>query len=126
MERSYGARPLPMAWLLPLLLSLVLLVGPAWAAGPEPLQQEEYLCDGDPLQVQVFAGAVDAPGIPPGAYVVLNWRGVNLQLPRTNNAGTPSYTDGRWWWRAADPQHPEFKQRRGSTLTYSCQWQSGP
>ncbi|MBM5801770.1 MAG: hypothetical protein FJ077_13270 [Cyanobacteria bacterium K_DeepCast_35m_m2_023] len=119
-----------MAWLLPwlltVMLSLVLLVCPAGAAAAEPLQQDQYLCDGDPLQAQVFAGAVDAPGIPPGAYVVLRWRGLSLQLPRTNNAGAPSYTDGRWWWQAADPAHPAFKQRRGSTLTYSCQWQSGP
>jgi len=125
MERSYGARPLPMAWLLPLLLSLVLHVCPAWASGPEPLQQDQYLCDGDPLLAQVFAGAVDAPGIPPGAYVVLSWRGLSLQLPRTNNAGAPSYTDGRWWWRAADPSNPEFRQRLGSIETHSCQRQSG-
>jgi len=124
-----------MAWLLPLLslvLSLALPICPAWAAGPEPLQQDQYLCDGDPLQAQVFAGAVDTPGIPntaagtaPGAYVVLRWRGVSLQLPRTNNAGSPSYTDGRWWWRAADPSNPEFRQRLGSIETHSCQWQSG-
>ncbi|MEB3276994.1 MAG: hypothetical protein VKM92_08515 [Cyanobacteriota bacterium] len=118
--------------LLALMLSVVLPVCPAWAAGPEPLQQDQYLCDGDPLLAQVFAGAVDAPGIPntaagtaPGAYVVLRWRGVSLQLPRTNNAGAPSYTDGRWWWQAADPAHPEFRQRRGDVEAYSCQWQSG-
>jgi hypothetical protein len=115
-----------MAQLLPFLLSVVLLVHPAWADGPAPLQQDQYFCEGDPLLAQVFAGAVDAPGIPPGAYVVLQWRGVSLQLPRTNNAGTPSYTDGRWWWRAEDLAHPEFRQRRGDTITYSCQWQSGP
>jgi hypothetical protein len=127
---------LPMAWLVSLLLSL-LLVAPAWAAGPElqlqPLQRDAYLCEGDPLVAEVFAGAVDAPaianmaaGTPPGAYVVLAWRGVRLQLPRTNNAGAPSYTDGRWWWRVDDPEHPEFKQRRGGVETYSCQWHSGP
>jgi hypothetical protein len=137
MGRSYGARPLLMARLLPLLLSLVLavvlLVCPARAAGPEPLQQDTYLCDGEPLLAQVFAGAVDAPGIPntaagtaPGAYVLLSWRGVTLQLPRTNNAGALSYTDGRWWWQAADPAQPAFRQRRGGVETYSCQWQSGP
>jgi len=121
-----------MAWLLPWLLSLMLLVSPAWATEPQPLQQDRYLCDGDPLLVEVFAGAVDAPGIPntaagtpPGAYVVLQWRGLTLQLPRTNNAGAPSYTDGRWWWQTDDPAQPTFKQRRSGIETYSCQWQSG-
>lgn len=122
-----------MARLLPLLLSLVLVVAPAWATGAAPLQVDRFLCEGEPLAAQVFGGAVDAPDIPntasgtvPGAYVVLQWRGLNLQLPRTNNAGAPSYTDGRWWWQAVDPQHPVFKQRRGGVETYSCQWQSGP
>lgn len=127
-----------MARLLSLLLSLVLalpslLAGlPAWAAGsalPQPpLQRNAYLCGGDPLVAEVFAGAVDAPGIPnttagtpPGAYVVLAWRGVSLQLPRTNNAGEPSYTDGRWWWSPVNPEHPEFKQRRGGVEIYACE-----
>jgi hypothetical protein len=124
-----------MAWLVSLLLSL-LLVAPAWAAASElqqqlqqqPLQRDIYLCGGDPLQADVFAGAVDAPaipnmaaGTPPGAYVVLAWRGVRLQLPRTNNAGAPSYTDGRWWWSPVDPEHPEFKQRRGGVESYICE-----
>ncbi|MEB3171997.1 MAG: hypothetical protein VKK43_11550 [Synechococcaceae cyanobacterium] len=116
-----------MAWLVSLLLSLLLLAAPASAAGPEPLQRETYLCEREPLLAEVFAGAVDAPGIPntsdgtvPGAYVVLQWRGVRLQLPRTNNAGAPSYTDGRWWWSPADPDHPAFKQRRGGVESYRC------
>ena len=120
-----------MAWLISLLLSL-LLVAPAWAAASElqqqPLQRDTYLCEGDPLLAEVFAGAVDAADIPnsvagtvPGAYVVLQWRGVSLQLPRTNNAGPPSYTDGRWWWSPVDPEHPEFKQRRGGVQIYACE-----
>ena len=115
-----------MIWLVSVLLSLLLLA-PAWATGAEPLQQQAYLCDGDPLLAEVFAGAVDAPGIPntlagtaPGAYVLLHWRGVSLQLPRTNNAGAPSYTDGRWWWSPVDPDHPQFKQRRGGLQSYGC------
>jgi hypothetical protein len=119
-----------MAWLLSLLLCL-LLAAPAMAAGPEPLQRDAYQCEGEPLLAEVFAGAVDAPGIPntaagtaPGAYVVLQWRGVRLQLPRTNNAGAPSYTDGRWWWSPVDPDHPEFKQRRGGVERYGCERQA--
>ncbi|MFO7629657.1 MAG: hypothetical protein R6W06_09125 [Prochlorococcaceae cyanobacterium] len=119
-----------MAWLVSLLLSLLLsslLAAPAWAAGPEPLQRGSYLCEGEPLLAELFAGAVDAPGIPntsagtvPGAFVVLTWRGVRLQLPRTNNAGAPSYTDGRWWWSPVDPDHPAFRQRRGGVESYGC------
>jgi hypothetical protein len=120
----------PMAWLVSLLLSL-LMAWPAWAAGPElpqqPLQRNTYVCEGDPLVAEVFAGAVDAPaianmaaGTPPGAYVVLAWRGISLQLPRTNNAGAPSYTDGRWWWSPADPEHPDFWQRRAGVESYAC------
>jgi hypothetical protein len=123
----------PMARLFPLLLSLALLAPglmaapPAWASGAVPLQRDRYLCDDEPLVAELFAGAVDAPGIPntvagmvPGAYVVLHWQGLTLQLPRTNNAGAPSFTDGRWWWSAEDPDHPAFRQRRGGVQTYAC------
>jgi hypothetical protein len=75
----------------------------------------------------VYAGAVDAVGIPntvagtpPGAYVLISWRDLRLQLPRTNNAGPPSYTDGRWWWSPVDPEQPEFKQRRAAVEAYAC------
>jgi hypothetical protein len=120
-----------MTWLLSLLLSLWLAT-PVWAIGPGPLQRDHYQCEGDPLLAEVFAGAVDATAIPnttagtvPGAYVVLRWRGVSLQLPRTNNAGAPSFTDGRWWWSPLDPDHPEFRQRRASVVSYSCQRSQG-
>ena len=54
------------------------------------------------------SGAVDAPGIP-------------------NSAGSPSYSDGRWWWQAADPSHPAFAQRtggRGDLERYTCEAQA--
>lgn len=112
-----------LASLLGLALVLLPLLNPASAEAAE-----QYLCAGDPLRAEVVAGAVDAVGIPnssggtvPGAFIVLQWRGVSLQLPRTNNAGVPSYTDGRWWWQALDPDHPDFAQRRGAIETYPCQ-----
>ena len=129
--------------LLALLLSLVLplLAGlglaPAAVAAPSPpqMQPQHFVCAGDPLVATVHNGAVDAPGIPnsaagtvPGAFIVLEWRGVTLQLPRTNNAGSPSYTDGRWWWQARDPEHPDFAQRTGvsgSLEPYRCEAQGG-
>jgi len=118
----------------PLLALALALLLPLWgllhpprvlaAADPPP---QHYLCEGDPLLAEVHTGAVDALGIPnaaagtvPGAFIVLRWRGVSLQLPRTNNAGTPSYSDGRWWWQALDPQHPDFAQRRGDWEAYRC------
>ena len=42
-------------------------------------------------------------------------------LPRTNNAGAPSYTDGQWWWSLEDPQRPRFQRSRGSIETYACE-----
>jgi hypothetical protein len=103
---------------------LMLLSAPAALAVPVP---ERYLCDGDPLVALFHNGAVDAREIPnsdvgtvPGAFIVLQWRGLNLQLPRTNNAGIPSYTDGRWWWQAVDPDRPNFREHRGTYKTYAC------
>ncbi|MFM7652232.1 MAG: hypothetical protein ACKO5M_04790, partial [Vulcanococcus sp.] len=93
----------------PLVLTLLLALNPSSASAAAPATSS-YRCDGDPLIAEVHQGAVDAPGIPnsdggtvPGAFLVLRWRDLQLQLPRTNNAGTPSYTDGRWWWQALDP-----------------------
>lgn len=116
------------------LLALVLAVAlpllpapPAWAAAAAA-DVQRYVCAGEPLQASVYRGAVDAPAIPnsdggtvPGGFIVLEWRGVRLQLPRTNNAGVPSYTDGRWWWQAADPAQPSFAERRGGVTTIPCE-----
>jgi hypothetical protein len=107
------------------LLLLCLLLPPA-AAAAETTQR--YSCEGDPLLAATHHGAVDEMAIPnstsgtvPGDFIVLQWRGVSLQLPRTNNAGVPSYSDGRWWWKPSDPAHPEFAQRQGKIQTYACQ-----
>ena len=110
------------------LLALVLLLclvlgGPAMASA----EAVPYRCDGDLLLATSDNGAVDAPGIPnttagtvPGATVLLEWRNLRLQLPRTNNAGPPSYTDGLWWWSLEDPQQPRFLHRRGAIERISC------
>lgn len=85
---------------------------------------EAYRCDGVPLTATLHGGAVDDPTIPnrsggtlPGAFVQLQWQrdgeSIALQLPRTNNAGAPSFTDGKWWWSLEDPAHPRFRLRRG-------------
>ena len=96
---------------------------PAWA---------EWMCDGDRLSIEITRGAVDVTGLTggipnsldgtlPGDGVVVRWRDLELQLPRTNNAGAPSYTDGRWWWRVVDPSAPEFWERRGTVIRHQCE-----
>jgi len=113
------------------LVLLMLLSAPAaWAAEAAVASAavtQRYLCDGDALVATLHNGAVDASEIPnsdggtvPGAFIVLQWRGFSLQLPRTNNAGIPSYTDGLWWWQAVDPDRPDFREHRGSFKTYAC------
>jgi len=99
---------------------------------PSPVSAD-WICEGDRLSVETIdlgreaMGALadsipnTAKGTVPGDGILIHWRGVTLQLPRTNNAGAPSYTDGRWWWRVEDPDHPEFRQRRGAIETYSCE-----
>ena len=120
-------------------LVIVLAVGmaiavpaPALALAEAGAGEQHYLCDGQPLVAEIHNGAVDAIDIPnsiagtvPGAFVVLQWRGISLQLPRSNNAGEPSYTDGRWWWSSPAPDQIEFEQLRGTVHSYSCQHISG-
>jgi hypothetical protein len=99
--------------------------GPAGLSAPAPTVR--YRCGGDLLLARAENGAVDAvaipntsAGTPPGAFVVLEWRGITLQLPRTNNAGAPSYTDGRWWWSLENPDQPRFRLRRGAIEEFPC------
>lgn len=118
-------------WLLPPLLALgLLLLGPgsaAWGLEEVANQPSRYCCDGDLLLARVENGAVDAPGIPntlagtlPGAFVVIDWRELHLQLPRTNNAGAPSFGDGRWWWSLEDPSRPSLLLQQAQQTSYAC------
>jgi hypothetical protein len=101
--------------------------GSASAGLPATTPVMRYCCGGDLLLARSENGAVDAvaipnisAGTPPGAFVVLEWRGISLQLPRTNNAGAPSYTDGRWWWSLENPDQPRFRLRRGAIEEIPC------
>jgi hypothetical protein len=112
--------------LMRMVLTMMLLV-----VGALPVSAA-WICDGDrltaePIQLGRDAIGATAQPIPnssqgtvPGDVILLSWRGVTLQLPRTNNAGAPSYTDGRWWWQVEDPDHPDFRQRRGTIVSYDC------
>jgi hypothetical protein len=107
---------------------LLLALPGAMVAAPIPTPMEQrYVCAGDPLIARVDNGAVDTLAIPnvsggtvPGAFVVLHWRDLSLQLPRTNNAGAPSFSDGKWWWSVEDPDHPRFLLRRGAVQEFDC------
>lgn len=107
---------------------LLLALPGAMVAAPIPAPMEQrYVCAGDPLIARLDNGAVDTLAIPnvsggtvPGAFVVLHWRDLSLQLPRTNNAGAPSFSDGKWWWSVEDPDHPRFLLRRGAVQEFDC------
>ncbi len=105
-----------MAWLL---IAVLTLAGSARADSSLPTGS--YRCDGDPLTALLVRGAMDDPGmadpssgdVPVGGFVVLQWRDLTLQLPRTNNAGPASFTDGQWWWSLDASGRPNIRQRRG-------------
>lgn len=130
--------PQPPAWrriqraaLLAVGLLFFLVSWPAPLRADTTASAEAFHCDGDPLSALLFPGPMDEPGItdpttgpvPVGRFVVLHWRDLNLQLPRTNNAGTASFTDGKWWWSLEDPTHPRFRLRRsrGDVQDFACE-----
>jgi hypothetical protein len=123
-----------LTWLIaPVLICLLIcgLLWPAPARAVSPLQPQTFRCDGDPLSAQLVAGPVDDPTLPDpsvapvpvGGSVVLRWRALSLQLPRTNNAGQASFSDGKWWWSLEDPSHPTFRRRNplGGVEDFSCE-----
>ena len=111
----------------------LLLLGLLWLGFEAEPVAAAWICDGDRLTAETIHLGRDAIGtttepIPnisdgtsPGDLILLTWRGVTLQLPRTNNAGVPSYTDGRWWWQVEDLDHPDFRQRRSTITQYNCE-----
>ncbi len=108
-------------------LLAALLLGGSFVSAAWATPLEHYFCAGDPLVAEAHAGAVDAVGIPntsggtaPGAFIVLRWRDLSLQLPRSNSNGTPSYSDGKWFWSAADPDHPSLSLLVGSREEFPC------
>ncbi|WP_126147618.1 hypothetical protein [Synechococcus elongatus] len=86
-----------------------------------------YSCVQEPLVALYDNGPVDDPrvnnqltGTLPGAFVVLRWRNLNLQLPRTNIAGAPTYSDNKWFWGLTDPEHPTFFLKVGDRQDFAC------
>ena len=111
------------------------LVGPAPAVAASTPLPERYICGGDPLLAQLYKGPLDEPAIPDpstspvpiGGGVLLSWRDLNLQLPRTNNAGPASFSDGKWWWSLEDLAHPRFllRQPLGTIEAFGCELERG-
>ncbi|MCT0202502.1 hypothetical protein KQ302_04150 [Synechococcus sp. CS-602] len=100
------------------------LASPAWGQ----VVELDYRCDGDLLAARYDSGPVDDPlvgnvsaGTIPGAFAVLRWREVSLQLPRSNDAGPPQYTDGKWFWGLEDPAHPRFLLNSGAQYSFACE-----
>jgi hypothetical protein len=118
----------PLAVVALLVLGLAPLPAPARAATTPP--PRAYVCDGDPLLAELVRGPMDDPAIPDpsaapvpvGGWVVLRWRELSLQLPRTNNAGEASFSDGKWWWSLEDPAHPRYRLRQplGAAREFAC------
>ena len=95
-----------------------------------------FNCDGDILTAVIrnnlngdFAITDDLENIDKGAFIVLNWRDINLMLPVSFKVGDISFTDKKWLWSYQDEKNglrmdePRFAQLlpNGETQDFSCQ-----
>ena len=107
-------------------LSLLLSLNPA----------SQFNCDGDVLTTVIrnnlngdFARTDDLENIDKGAFIVLNWRNINLMLPVSFKFGDISFTDKKWLWSYQDEKNglrmdePRFAQLlpNGEIQEFSCQ-----
>ena len=107
-------------------LSLLITLNPA----------SNFNCDGDKLTAVIrnnlngdFAITNDLENIDKGAFIVLNWRDINLMLPVSFNVGDISFTDKKWLWSYQDEKNglrmnnPRFAQLlpNGEIQEFSCQ-----
>ena len=95
-----------------------------------------FNCDGDRLTAVIrnnligdFAITNDLKNIDKGAFIVLNWRDINLMLPVSFKVGDISFTDKKWLWSYQDKKnglrmdYPRFAQLlpNGEIQEFSCQ-----
>ena len=95
-----------------------------------------FNCDGDRLTAVIrnnlngdFAITNDLKNIDKGAFIVLNWRDINLMLPVSFKVGDISFTDKKWLWSFQDNKNglimdnPRFAQLLpdGEIQEFSCQ-----
>ena len=112
--------------LISFLLSLFITINPS----------PDFDCDGDRLTAVIrnnlngdFALTNDLENIDKGAFVVLNWRDINLMLPVSFKVGDISFTDKKWLWSYQDKKNglrmdrPRFAQLlpNGEIQEYSCE-----
>tara|TARA_B100000214_G_scaffold360122_1_gene322228 strand:+ start:265 stop:636 length:372 start_codon:yes stop_codon:yes gene_type:complete len=71
-----------------------------------------FNCNGDILTAIIrnnlngdFAITNDLENIDKGAFVVLNWRDINLMLPVSFKVGDISFTDKKWLWSYQDQKN---------------------
>ena len=84
---------------------------------------QNFNCDGDKLTAVIrnnlngdFSLTNDLENIDKGAFIVLNWREINLMLPVSFKVGDISFTDKKWLWSYQDKKNglrmdkPRFAQ----------------
>ena len=96
----------------------------------------DFNCDGDRLTAVIrnnlngdFAITDDLENIDKGAFIVLNWRDINIMLPVSFKVGDISFTDKKWFWSYQDEKNglrmdnPRFAQLlpNGDIQEFSCQ-----
>ena len=94
-----------------------------------------FNCNGDRLTAVIrnnlngdFAITNDLENIDKGAFVVLNWRDINLMLPVSFKFGEISFTDKKWLWSYQNEKEglrmnePRFAHLlpNGEIEEYSC------
>ena len=107
------------------LLSLFITLNPS----------SNFDCNGDRLTAVIrnnlngdFAITNDLENIDKGAFVVLNWRNINLMLPVSFKVGEISFTDKKWLWSYMDEREglrisqPRFAKLlpNGEIQEFSC------
>ena len=113
-------------FLISFFLSLLITLNPS----------SDFNCDGDRLTAVIrnnlngdFAITDDLENIDKGAFIVLNWRDINLMLPVSFKVGDISFTDKKWLWSYQDKKNglrmdrPRFAQLlpNGEIQEYSCE-----
>ena len=96
----------------------------------------DFNCDGERLTAVIrnnlngdFALTNDLENIDKGAFIVLNWRDINIMLPVSFKVGEISFTDKKWFWSFQDEENglrmdnPRFAQLlpNGEIQEFSCE-----